>query len=121
MYYSREQVEQAFSKIWDTEASVLLYRMAGNGSAYAVTDHNGHWIPLDYRPFDGFTCEELDQFSEADDLLRELERTEAETGESWADTWDRQNIPEYLDLDLAEADDWREIQETRWAAQAGVL
>jgi hypothetical protein len=40
------EAEARYSAAWGTPATVVPYRISGNRYVYAVTDHNGHWVPL---------------------------------------------------------------------------
>jgi hypothetical protein len=40
------EAESRYSAAWGTAAHVVPYRISGNRYVYAVTDHDGHWVPL---------------------------------------------------------------------------
>ena len=46
MKLTREQVEARITLAWGKQAYTVANRLAGNRYVYAVTDHNGHWMPL---------------------------------------------------------------------------
>jgi hypothetical protein len=52
MKLTATQVEAKATEAWGTQASVIPYRISGNRTAYAVTDHGDHWLPLN-TPWNG--------------------------------------------------------------------
>jgi hypothetical protein len=41
------EVEARLTAAWGKQATVVVDRIAGNRYRYAVTDHDGHWLPLE--------------------------------------------------------------------------
>jgi hypothetical protein len=40
------EIEASATEAWGKQAFVIPYRVAGNRTAYALTDHGKHWLPL---------------------------------------------------------------------------
>ena len=46
MKLKMQEVQDRMAAAWNSRAVVVPYRICGNRTFYAVTDHGEHWIPL---------------------------------------------------------------------------